>query len=70
MKKSLELHGAYGRDTNMTDWAEGKDFKILGGPYCSIRDLDFMMRDGYEELVFVNRAGLIVDVVPLTSATK
>ena len=24
--KSLELHGCYGRDTNMTDWAEGKDF--------------------------------------------
>ena len=63
--KSLELHGCYGRDTNMTDWAEGKDFKILGGPYCSIRDLDIMIRDGWEELVFVNRAGLLVDVIPL-----
>lgn len=37
------LQGAYGRTYNnwmqaCADWYEGKDFKIEGGPYCSIRD--------------------------------
>lgn len=35
--------GAYGRkydtlDAAKIDWEAGKDFKILKGPYCSIRD--------------------------------
>ena len=35
---------AYGRVYNsveamMADWNAGKDFRIWGGPYCSIRDL-------------------------------
>lgn len=47
----MTLIGAYGR-TYATrtdaarDWALGKDFKIEGGPYCSIRDFDTMTEYG------------------------
>ena len=27
----------------IADWEAGKDFKILHGPYCSIRDFDKML---------------------------
>ena len=41
---TLTLIGAYGRvypnvSTMIKDWFNGKDFKILNGPYCSIRDI-------------------------------
>ena len=41
---NLILKGAYGRhyatkEQALTDWKAGKDFKIVGGPYCSIRDV-------------------------------
>jgi hypothetical protein len=39
------LIGAYGRDyfsenLVLDDWQGGKDFKIVGGPYCSVRDIE------------------------------
>lgn len=39
----MNLIPAYGRlykteAEALKDWSEGKDFKIYGGPYCSIRD--------------------------------
>lgn len=39
----ITLVPAYGRQylnsaAALQDWKAGKDFKILGGPYCSIRD--------------------------------
>ena len=45
----LTLLGAYGRtyatkEKALKDWNGGKDFKILNGPYCSIRDIDHMKR--------------------------
>lgn len=44
---TLILVPAYGRKYStqaaaLADWKEGKDFKIAGGPYCSIRDLSAM----------------------------
>jgi hypothetical protein len=38
------LIGAYGRNyfsenLVLDDWHAGKDFKIVGGPYCSVRDI-------------------------------
>lgn len=41
------LMAAYGRkyltkSDVLKAWKEGVDFKIVGGPYCSIRDLDIM----------------------------
>ncbi len=39
----MTLIPAYGRkgrtpEAMLADWNAGKDFKIFGGPYCSIRD--------------------------------
>ena len=57
--KTLVLIQAYGRALNMDkekvekDWKEGKDFKLMHGPYCSIRDVDSIRRDGYDEIVVV-----------------
>jgi hypothetical protein len=44
------LTPAYGRSyptikAALEDWAEGKDFKIWSGPYCSIRDIEFLKKD-------------------------
>jgi hypothetical protein len=44
MLNSLILMPAYGRvylteDAAMADWKAGKDFRIVNGPYCSVRDL-------------------------------
>jgi hypothetical protein len=61
----IELHGAYGRETNMQDWFNGKDFKIHGGPYCSIRDVEQMRTDGYRVLVFVDADDVIMEVIKL-----
>lgn len=43
--KTLILVGAYNRtysseEAVVTDWLGGKDFRIVSGPYCSIRDLE------------------------------
>lgn len=57
--RGLELHGAYGRKTVMKDWTDGKDFKIVGGPYCSIRDLDKIKADGFDILEFIQNGQLV-----------
>lgn len=54
---SLFLMGAYGREATEKDWIAGLDFKIVSGPYCSIRDCKAIKADnGGDEmqLVFVN----------------
>jgi hypothetical protein len=38
------------------DWEAGKDFKILGGPYCSKRDEEQML-DYYDEVVVILSTG-------------
>lgn len=45
LSKTLILVAAYGRNYSdeaelLKDWLEGKDFKFLSGPYCSIRDIE------------------------------
>lgn len=42
------LVGAYGRKYTtkkdaVRDWEAGLDFKIQGGPYCSVRDIDYLV---------------------------
>lgn len=54
---SYTLTGAYGRDYQnktalLADWDAGKDFKILTGPYCSIRDIPGMKEQGIIKLQF------------------
>ena len=43
----ITLLPAYGRkyeteESALLSWIGGKDFKIVMGPYCSIRDIDLM----------------------------
>lgn len=52
--------GAYGRSTNEADWLAGKDFRIVGGPYFSIRDLKAMKDEGIILINFVNNEGYTV----------
>ena len=57
MSKYLALLPAYGRRYNSAaeikaDWYGhgsvcAKDFKILGGPYCSSRDIEQLKKAGY-----------------------
>jgi hypothetical protein len=47
MINALYLVGAYGRQYNtkelmIKDWLDGKDFRIKGGQYISIRDMHFV----------------------------
>ena len=50
MPQRIVLTPAYGRKYNskaeiLLDWNKGKDFKIRGGPYCSIRDFKQLCSD-------------------------
>ena len=45
----LLLVPAYGRSYSdpasaLSDWEAGKDFKILAGPYTSVRDIELIKR--------------------------
>ena len=47
VSSSITLLPAYGRkyknkEAALKDWNAGKDFKVAGGSYCSIRDLKHM----------------------------
>lgn len=47
MLTATYVRGAYGRtyktlEAAAKDWAEGKDFKTLRGPYCSKRDFTLL----------------------------
>lgn len=56
----LRLFGAYGRETNIQDWMAGKDFKIERGPYCSIRDVEEMVLEGFDVLEFCSHDGEVI----------
>jgi hypothetical protein len=63
-KEILYLTGAYGREAVESDWDNGKDMKIVSGPYCSIRDCEAIKIDngGVESLllVFINARGSVL----------
>lgn len=49
----IVLLPAYGRqyktlDEAEADWIDGKDFRILSGPYCSIRDMPALKGMGHD----------------------
>jgi hypothetical protein len=57
MAQTIILTGAYGRTYSDKEsvtkaWESGKDFKILHGPYCSIRDIDTLRR--LHEVIFIH----------------
>ena len=49
---TLYAHGAYGREPTKADWLRNLDFKIGGGPYFSIADVDRLKADGYYRIRF------------------
>ena len=55
--------GAYGRDASLADWQAGKDFKIMDGPYFSIRDLEEIKGYGTQQICFLNPRGFSEFVV-------
>ena len=67
-KGILYLTGAYGREATEQDWKLGKDFKIVAGPYCSIRDCEAIKADnGGDELqlIFVNARNSVLFIKDL-----
>jgi hypothetical protein len=54
----LIVIGAYGRvykdaQSVTKDWFEGKDFLILGGPYCSIKEAESIKAQDISHIQFV-----------------
>jgi hypothetical protein len=50
VSSQMILSGAYGRNYEtkkaaVRDWEAGRDFKIVDGPYCSVRDLDQLVEE-------------------------
>lgn len=39
-----------GKEDCLKDWEGNKDFKIAGGPYFSIRDVEGLKAAGYREI--------------------
>ena len=66
--KELTLIGAYGREATLEDWKAGKDFKIYGGPYCSIRDMKRMKADGYTDITLLRRDDTVVVMINIDEA--
>jgi hypothetical protein len=67
---SLELRGASVSPTKMEDWRSGKDFQIVGGPYCSNRDLTGMKEMGFDILEFTNHDGTLVERIVINDALE
>jgi hypothetical protein len=66
--KELTLIGAYGREATLADWKAGKDFQIVNGPYCSIRDLKRMKADGYTDVTLLSRSATSVAMINIDEA--
>lgn len=63
----LHAKGAYGRkyslkdtDKLLEDYKEGKDFKIVNGPYFSIRDEQMLKKDYHLGIMFHYENGILV----------
>lgn len=61
----LILLPAYGRNYQSpeackADWEAGKDFLIMDGPYCSVRDAKAMHTVGFKSLYLVAPSGQLL----------
>lgn len=66
--ETLNVYPAFGRrycsaKQAAQDWNEGKDFKIVGGPYFSKRDVSTLMKEGYTRLAVHNYGKGVVAVI-------
>jgi len=64
MVQCITLQGAYGRrykepSKALKDWKDGKDFIIVLGPYCSIRDLPDLKRMSNEIVIRCDDGSII-----------
>ena len=64
--KPMYLVPAYGRHyatsaACLKDWKAGKDFKVVKGAYCSIRDYDELSIDGPVYIVISDRQQVEVE---------
>lgn len=50
------------KDKAVKAWNAGKDFKIRGGPYCSIRDKEILLKK-YDSIYIEYNVGELVRVV-------
>jgi hypothetical protein len=60
----VELIPAYGRvyltpEDAVRDWMAGRDFKIINGPYCSVRDSTNLRFDYSSIWICWNRVDLV-----------
>ena len=57
----LFAFGAYGREADIVDWRDGRDFSMAGntGPYFSIRDWKALQEVGYTEIQFLCKKGWV-----------
>jgi hypothetical protein len=46
------------REEIISDWKAGKDFRIESGPYCSIRDIEYL-RSSYNRIYIIHDRGSI-----------
>lgn len=46
------------REEIIQDWKAGKDFRIESGPYCSIRDIEYL-RSSYNRVYIIHDRGSI-----------
>jgi hypothetical protein len=52
-KDAILVTGAYGREANLVDWESGLDFKVVYGPYFSIRDIA-LIAENHSAIEFYN----------------
>lgn len=53
----LDCIPAYGREFSIDDWNNGKDFKVIDGPYFSIRDIPALSQDCIGLIFYENCLG-------------
>ena len=68
----IVLTAAYGRkyktlEEAEKDWLEGKDFGIVGGPYCSIRDTELFKQMGHAVVIMAGERMKLNKIVILGS---
>lgn len=59
----LLLQGSYGRyyeskKEAIRDWEAGLDFKIINGPYTSVRDLEYLTAN-YDKILIKTKQGFV-----------
>lgn len=71
MNDTMIITGAYGRryqdsHSAVVDFINGKDFRMIGGRYMSVRDLKLILKDGWDTLVIDFDIGAIsLDIAEL-----